>query len=76
MHFLAKQLPLLLLFICTLLFWLQAERLRLEYDKMESWKERRCRCCPSCGRTIEKLSGCDLILCGTCIYGCLLAAAP
>ncbi|CAM9176996.1 unnamed protein product, partial [Hapterophycus canaliculatus] len=31
---------------------------------MEDWKEMRCRRCPGCGRTIEKLSGCDLMVCG------------
>ncbi|CAN0541812.1 unnamed protein product, partial [Ectocarpus sp. 12 AP-2014] len=43
-----------------------AERVRLEYERMEEWKEQRCRCCPSCGRTIEKLSGCDSMVCGAC----------
>lgn len=57
---------------------LQAERLRLEYDRMEDWKESRCRCCPKCGRVVEKLSGCDLMVCGKwlCAYTCLLARLP
>lgn len=56
----------------------QAERLRLEYDRMEDWKESRCRCCPKCGRVVEKLSGCDLMVCGEWVdaYTCLLACLP
>lgn len=42
---------------------------------METWKESRCRRCPMCGRVIEKLSGCDLMLCGTCIRGSPRAGA-
>ncbi|CAM9219754.1 unnamed protein product [Ectocarpus sp. 12 AP-2014] len=47
----------------------EAERVRLEYERMEEWKEKRCRCCPSCGRTIEKLSGCDSMVCGVDAHG-------
>lgn len=53
----------------------QAERLRLEYDRMEDWKESRCRCCPKCGRVVEKLSGCDLMVCGTFLIAWLHAKA-
>eukprot|EP00752_Nemacystus_decipiens_P013473 g11932.t1 len=47
----------------------EAERLRLEYDRMEDWKESRCRSCPKCGRVVEKLSGCDLMVCGVDAHG-------
>ncbi|CAM9790852.1 unnamed protein product [Ectocarpus fasciculatus] len=47
----------------------EAERVRLEYERMEEWKEQRCRCCPHCGRTIEKLSGCDIMVCGVDAHG-------
>lgn len=43
---------------------LQAERVRLEYDQMECWKESNCRCCPKCGSVIEKISGCTRMTCG------------
>lgn len=55
---------------------LQAERLRLEYDRMEDWKESRCRCCPKCGRIVEKLSGCDIMVCGKLCYLYFDAALP
>ncbi|CAM9496015.1 unnamed protein product, partial [Ectocarpus sp. 4 AP-2014] len=47
----------------------EVERVRLEYERMEEWKEQRCRCCPHCGRTIEKLSGCDMMVCGVDAHG-------
>ena len=31
---------------------------------MEQWKEDHCKCCPNCGRVIEKLDGCDHMHCG------------
>ena len=35
-----------------------------ELRKMEIWKESHCKRCPGCKRVVEKLSGCDMMLCG------------
>eukprot|EP01126_Amoeba_proteus_P001852 TRINITY_DN10579_c0_g1_i1.p1 TRINITY_DN10579_c0_g1~~TRINITY_DN10579_c0_g1_i1.p1 ORF type:complete len:272 (-),score=67.33 TRINITY_DN10579_c0_g1_i1:184-942(-) len=35
----------------------------------EMWKEQNCRACPHCGRPIQKLSGCDSMLCGSDYHG-------
>lgn len=40
---------------------------QLEAD--EDWKAKHCRNCPSCGKTVQKLSGCDSMTCGTDAHG-------
>lgn len=40
-----------------------------ELRKMEQWKEKHCRHCPGCARVVEKLSGCDAMVCGTDAHG-------
>ena len=37
--------------------------------QMELWKQKHCRRCPYCTRVVEKLDGCDLILCGGNYHG-------
>mmetsp|Transcript_56691 Transcript_56691/g.88211 ORF Transcript_56691/g.88211 Transcript_56691/m.88211 type:complete len:584 (-) Transcript_56691:73-1824(-) len=39
------------------------ERMK-EYRDMEAWKAKRCRLCPKCGRAVERISGCDHMVCG------------
>jgi hypothetical protein len=41
------------------------ERMRLD----ERWKARRCKNCPQCGRVVERLSGCDAMVCGQDYHG-------
>lgn len=35
----------------------------------EEWKKAHCRLCPSCGRLIEHLEGCDSMVCGSDYHG-------
>jgi len=35
-----------------------------EVDEMEKWKAKHCRLCPKCKRAIERLEGCDHMVCG------------
>jgi hypothetical protein len=39
----------------------------LEAD--EEYKAANCRCCPMCGRTVQKLDGCDQMKCGQNFHG-------
>uniref|UniRef100_A0A7S4S3C3 Uncharacterized protein n=1 Tax=Alexandrium monilatum TaxID=311494 RepID=A0A7S4S3C3_9DINO len=40
-----------------------------ELEADEDWKAKHCRCCPSCSRTVQKLSGCDAMVCGADAHG-------
>lgn len=40
-----------------------------ELQDNEEWKAKNCRCCPKCHRVIEKLSGCDHMVCGQDSHG-------
>ena len=40
-----------------------------ELRKMELWKEKHCKRCPSCRRVVEKLEGCDMMMCGDDVHG-------
>ena len=40
-----------------------------ELKQMELWKERHCRRCPHCRRVVEKMSGCDMMTCGSDAHG-------
>eukprot|EP00005_Dracoamoeba_jomungandri_P009324 CAMPEP_0174275770 /NCGR_PEP_ID=MMETSP0439-20130205/60011_1 /TAXON_ID=0 /ORGANISM="Stereomyxa ramosa, Strain Chinc5" /LENGTH=335 /DNA_ID=CAMNT_0015367917 /DNA_START=1107 /DNA_END=2111 /DNA_ORIENTATION=+ len=40
-----------------------------EAEKDEEWKREHCKLCPSCGRTINYLEGCDLMRCGRDYHG-------
>jgi len=44
------------------------ERMRQEGED-ERWKAENCRMCPQCGRTINKMEGCDAMRCGTDFHG-------
>lgn len=35
----------------------------------EEWKSMNCRLCPHCGRTIEKIEGCNQMRCGYDVHG-------
>uniref|UniRef100_A0A6B2L4W0 RBR-type E3 ubiquitin transferase n=1 Tax=Arcella intermedia TaxID=1963864 RepID=A0A6B2L4W0_9EUKA len=35
----------------------------------EKWKEQNCHACPHCGRPIQKLEGCDSMVCGSDYHG-------
>ena len=35
-----------------------------ELQEMEKWKAQNCRTCPHCRRVIQRLSGCDHMVCG------------
>jgi len=35
-----------------------------EVKEMEDWKAQNCRTCPHCSRVIQRLSGCDHMICG------------
>jgi len=45
---------------------LQRQR-ELEAD--EDYKAQNCRCCPKCGRVVQKLAGCDSMRCGENYHG-------
>eukprot|EP00930_Biecheleria_cincta_P085207 TRINITY_DN74614_c0_g1_i1.p1 TRINITY_DN74614_c0_g1~~TRINITY_DN74614_c0_g1_i1.p1 ORF type:complete len:762 (-),score=88.29 TRINITY_DN74614_c0_g1_i1:130-2415(-) len=56
----------------------KAEQLRMlaaakarkkEFDEMETWKETNCKCCPKCKRVINKVDGCDSMVCGRNYHG-------
>jgi hypothetical protein len=40
-----------------------------ELQQTEQWKAQNCKRCPTCGRTVEKLDGCDLMKCGQDYHG-------
>lgn len=44
-------------------------RSQRELEQDEQWKADHCRCCPSCGRVVQKLEGCDLMRCGSNFHG-------
>ena len=39
-----------------------------ELKQMELWKQKHCRHCPKCKRVVEKLSGCDHMVCGSDVH--------
>eukprot|EP01125_Pyxidicula_operculata_P020613 TRINITY_DN7651_c0_g1_i1.p1 TRINITY_DN7651_c0_g1~~TRINITY_DN7651_c0_g1_i1.p1 ORF type:complete len:572 (-),score=78.86 TRINITY_DN7651_c0_g1_i1:74-1552(-) len=59
----------------------QREKLRVEqrnkdlvarYNELvidEQWKEQNCHACPHCGRPIQRLEGCDSMVCGSDYHG-------
>jgi hypothetical protein len=56
----------------------RAAKVKEVKSKMERWRElcqdedekaRTCRLCPSCGRIVQKLSGCDSMKCGEDAHG-------
>lgn len=40
-----------------------------ECDRDEHWKEVNCRACPTCGRVVQKMEGCDEMRCGVDYHG-------
>lgn len=40
-----------------------------ELEADEKWKEKKCRECPNCARPVQKLDGCDSMVCGTDAHG-------
>ena len=40
-----------------------------EFKKDERWKEKKLRLCPKCSRPIEKVDGCDSMVCGRNYHG-------
>jgi len=40
-----------------------------EEEEDERWKAENCRYCPKCGRTINKMEGCNSMKCGTDFHG-------
>ena len=40
-----------------------------ELRQMEKWKQKHCRHCPRCRRIVEKMSGCDAMVCGDDAHG-------
>lgn len=46
-----------------------AQRRLKEHADDEEWKAQNCRCCPSCHRLINKVSGCDSMVCGRNYHG-------
>merc|ERR1712070_1166222 len=40
-----------------------------ELERDEKWKVRHCRLCPRCRRVVEKIDGCDSMLCGQNYHG-------
>jgi len=48
------------------------EELKQRYEELlqdEQWKEQNCHACPHCGRPIQKLEGCDSMVCGADYHG-------
>lgn len=48
------------------------EELRQRYDELvadENYKAQNCRACPNCGRIVQHLGGCDLMVCGRNYHG-------
>jgi hypothetical protein len=48
------------------------EELKARYNELvqdEQWKEQNCHGCPHCGRPIQKLDGCDSMVCGSDYHG-------
>ena len=35
----------------------------------EEWKAEHCRVCPNCDRIVEKMDGCDTMVCGRNAHG-------
>jgi len=46
-----------------------AEARRREFAEMERWKAANCKCCPKCSRVINKVDGCDSMVCGRNYHG-------
>eukprot|EP01062_Namystynia_karyoxenos_P036108 TRINITY_DN2630_c0_g3_i1.p1 TRINITY_DN2630_c0_g3~~TRINITY_DN2630_c0_g3_i1.p1 ORF type:complete len:650 (+),score=166.05 TRINITY_DN2630_c0_g3_i1:82-1950(+) len=45
--------------------------LRAAYEQLrkdEQWKEQHCKACPSCGVAIQRIEGCDNMICGSDRY--------
>lgn len=40
-----------------------------ELEADEGWKAAHCRCCPHCGRTVQKITGCNSMVCGADAHG-------
>eukprot|EP01094_Clydonella_sp_ATCC50884_P000293 TRINITY_DN10233_c0_g1_i1.p1 TRINITY_DN10233_c0_g1~~TRINITY_DN10233_c0_g1_i1.p1 ORF type:complete len:428 (-),score=117.98 TRINITY_DN10233_c0_g1_i1:75-1358(-) len=40
-----------------------------EFQQTEEWKAQHCRMCPTCGRVVEKIKGCNLMKCGQDYHG-------
>ncbi|GAB5370602.1 hypothetical protein AAMO2058_001507400 [Amorphochlora amoebiformis] len=40
-----------------------------QFEKDEKWKARHCRHCPKCSRIVEKIDGCDAMICGKNYHG-------
>jgi hypothetical protein len=40
-----------------------------ELRQMELWKQKHCRRCPYCTRVVEKIDGCDMLICGGNYHG-------
>lgn len=40
-----------------------------EYQEMESWKAQHCKECPHCKRVVQKIEGCDSMVCGQDAHG-------
>lgn len=47
----------------------EADARLAEYAAMERWKAEKCKRCPRCSRTIEKIDGCDAMVCGQNYHG-------
>ena len=48
------------------------EDLRRRYDELirdEQYKVQNCRMCPSCKRVVQRLEGCDTMVCGRDAHG-------
>lgn len=48
---------------------LEAEARKKEFMEMEDWKAKNCKCCPHCKRVINKIDGCDSMVCGRNYHG-------
>jgi len=40
-----------------------------ELRRMELWKQAHCKRCPHCRRVVEKMEGCDMLVCGSDAHG-------